>query len=74
MLNICLVAHFSYGAVTGGSQGSIGGVERQTSLMAKWLVAKGHKVSLLTWTEGPREDEIIDGIHVIKICSIDAVL
>ena len=74
MLNICLVAHFSYGAVTGGSQGSIGGVERQTSLMAKWLVAKGHKVSLLTWAEGSREDEIIDGIHVIKICPIEAGL
>jgi glycosyltransferase involved in cell wall biosynthesis len=74
MLNICLVAHFAYGAVTGGSQGSIGGVERQTSLMAKWLVAKGHKVSLLTWTEGSNEDEVIDGINVIKICPIDSGL
>lgn len=74
MLNICLVAHFSYGAVTGGNQGSIGGVERQTSLMAKWLVAKGHKVSLLTWAEGFYEDEVIDGIHVIKICRQDSGL
>ena len=72
MLNICLVAHFSYGAVTGGSHGSIGGVERQTSLMAKWLVARGHKVSLLTWSEGTDDDEIIEGIHVIKICRQDA--
>ncbi|MEJ6077205.1 glycosyltransferase family 4 protein [Vibrio sp. 1-Bac 57] len=71
MLNICLVAHFAYGAITGGSQGSIGGVERQTSLMAKWLVARGHKVSLLTWSEGSEQDEVIDGIHVIKICPID---
>lgn len=74
MVNICLVAHFAYGAVTGGSQGSIGGVERQTSLMAKWLVAKGHKVSLLTWVEGSSEDEVIDGINVIKICPIDSGL
>jgi glycosyltransferase involved in cell wall biosynthesis len=74
MLNICLVAHFAYGAVTGGSHGSIGGVERQTSLMAKWLVARGHKVSLLTWSEGSDEDEKIDGIHVIKICRQDSGL
>ncbi|MFT6925928.1 MAG: glycosyltransferase involved in cell wall biosynthesis [Psychromonas sp.] len=74
MVNICLVAHFAYGAVTGGSQGAIGGVERQTSLMAKWLQAKGHKVSLLTWTEGNEHDEMIDGVHVIKICRQDSGL
>ncbi|QUM81033.1 glycosyltransferase family 4 protein [Moritella sp. 5] len=74
MVNICLVAHFAYGAVTGGEQGSIGGVERQTSLMAKWLVKKGHKVSLLTWIEGGGDDEIIDGVHVIKTCRQDAGL
>jgi len=74
MLNICLVAHFAYGAVTGGSHGSIGGVERQTSLMAKWLVSRGHKVSLLTWSEGVEGDEVIDGINVIKICRQNAGL
>ena len=74
MVNICLVAHFAYGAITGGNQGSIGGVERQTSLMAKWLVERGHKVSLLTWVEGNADDEVIDGIHVIKICRQDAGL
>lgn len=35
--HICLVAHFAYGALAGGEHGHIGGVERQTSLMAKWL-------------------------------------
>lgn len=74
MVSICLVAHFAYGAITGGSQGAIGGVERQTSLMAKWLVAKGHNVSLLTWTEGSAEDEVVDGVNVIKICRQDAGL
>ncbi|PKF61441.1 glycosyltransferase family 1 protein [Psychromonas sp. psych-6C06] len=72
MLNICLVAHFAYDAVKGGNNGFIGGVERQTTLMAKWLAAKGHKVSLLTWSDGNREDEVIDGIQVIKICRSDA--
>ena len=74
MVNICLVAHFAYGAITGGNQGSIGGVERQTSLMAKWFAEKGHKVSLLTWVEGKADDEVIDGVHVIKICRQDAGL
>lgn len=74
MESICLVAHFAYGAVTGGYQGSIGGVERQTSLMAKWLANKGHIVSILTWSEGGIADEIIDGIHIIKICSQDSGL
>ena len=68
MVKICLVAHLAYGAITGGSKGAIGGVERQTSLMAKWLVGKGHQVSLLTWTEGDYGDEVVDGVQVIKIC------
>lgn len=74
MVNVCLVAHFAYGAMKGGSDGSIGGVERQTSLMAKWLVAKGHKVSILTWSEGSDKDEIIDGVQIIKICRNDSGL
>ncbi len=74
MLSICFVAHFAYGAVTGGNQGSFGGVERQTTLMAKWLAEKGHKVSLLTWAEGQEKDEIIAGIDVIKICRQDSGL
>ena len=74
MVDICLVAHFAYGAMKGGSGGSIGGVERQTSLMAKWFAEKGHKVSLLTWVEGNASDEVIDGVHVIKICRQDSGL
>ena len=74
MVKICLVAHLAYGAITGGTKGTIGGVERQTSLMAKWLVKQGHSVSLLTWTEGSAEDEIVDGVHVIKICRKDSGL
>jgi len=72
ILNVCLVAHFAYGAINGGSNGSIGGVERQTSLMAQWLASKGHKVSLLTWSEGCDEDETINGVKIIKICRQNA--
>ena len=45
---ICIVSHAGYGALTGGS-GHIGGVERQTSFLAKWLAARGHAVDFVTW-------------------------
>ena len=67
-MNLCLVAHFAYGALNGGAIGHVGGVERQTSLMAKWFAARGHRVSLLTWDEGQPADCIIDGVRVIKMC------
>ena len=71
-LRICLVAHNAYGALTGGTRGHIGGVERQTSLMAKWLAARGHRVRLITWDEGQKDGEVIDGVHVFKLCRQDA--
>ncbi len=72
--SICLIAHNAYGAIAGGSSGFIGGVERQTSLMAKWLAQRGHQVSLLTWDEGQDDDLVIDGVRVIKICRARAGL
>lgn len=67
-MNLCIVSHFAYGAISGGAIGHVGGVERQTSLMAKWFAARGHKVSLVTWDEGQPENCIIEGVHVIKMC------
>ncbi len=69
---ICFVAHLAYGAMTGGNAGFIGGVERQTSLMARWFAARGYGVSLLTWDEGQAEEVQIDGVRVIKMCRKDA--
>ncbi len=68
---LCMVAHNAYGAMTGGKAGFIGGVERQVSLMAKWLVDKGWGVSVITWNEGGPAEEIIDGVQVIKACRHD---
>ncbi len=70
--SICIVAHFAYGAIGGERDGHFGGVERQVSLLAAWLVSRGYRVSLLTWDEGPPGDEIIGGIDVIKMCRRDA--
>ncbi len=71
-LDLCLVAHFAYGALTGGEQGHVGGVERQTSLMARWLADRGHGVGLVTWATGPPHDEVIHGVRVFKTCASDA--
>lgn len=67
-LNICIVAHFAFGALKGGNNGHVGGVERQTALLASWLSNKGHKVTVLTWDEGQDKVSIVDGIRVIKMC------
>lgn len=72
--SICLVAHNAAGAMFGGDQGHVGGVERQTSLMARWLAAHGYMASLLTWDEGQADEEIIDGVRVIRMCSRDSGL
>jgi len=72
--SICLVAHFAYGAMAGGYFGHIGGVERQTSLMAKWFAAHGHRVSMLTWDEGQEDEVEIDGVRIIKMCRRNAGL
>jgi glycosyltransferase involved in cell wall biosynthesis len=70
-LGICFIAHFAYGALAGGKSGKIGGVERQTSLMAKWFAKRGCKVSMLTWDEGQEDGEEIDGVKVFKMCRKD---
>lgn len=70
-MNICIVAHLAYGAITGGSAGHAGGVEHQTSLTARWLANRGHRVCLLTWHEGHADEELIDGVRVIKMCRKD---
>ena len=68
-MDVCLVAHLAYGAMTGGHFGHVGGVERQTSLMARWLAARGHRVGLVTWAEGPPGDETVDNVRIIKVCA-----
>ncbi|OGP63586.1 MAG: group 1 glycosyl transferase, partial [Deltaproteobacteria bacterium RBG_13_47_9] len=70
--HICFVSHFAYGALCGGTSGHIGGVERQTSLMAKWLAGRGYKVSMITWDEEQRDSEEIDDVKVFKMCRKNA--
>lgn len=66
--SVCIVCHNAYGAICGGHSGHIGGVEWQTSILAKWLAEKGYVVSLLTWDDGGAPVETVAGVRVIKIC------
>ena len=72
--SVCIVSHNGYGAISGGEVGFVGGVERQTSLLARWLADHGYNVTFLTWDEGGAPEEMIDGVRVIKICREDAGL
>ena len=69
---VCIVSHNAYGAITGGRSGHVGGVEWQTSLTARWLAARGYRVSLLTWDEGQGPEIEADGVRVLSICRRDA--
>jgi glycosyltransferase involved in cell wall biosynthesis len=71
-MRICLVAHFAYSAVSGNHQGHAGGVERQASLVGRWLASRGHGVSVLTWDEGGTGEEIVNGVRILKMCRRDA--
>ncbi len=58
--------------MTGGRSGHIGGVEWQTSLMARWFANQGYAVSLLSWDEGQKDGIEIDGVRVLTMCRKEA--
>jgi len=66
------VAHSAYGALAAIDTGHIGGVERQQSLMARWLAGRGYQVSMITWDEGQGDRVRIGGVRVVKMCPKDA--
>jgi glycosyltransferase involved in cell wall biosynthesis len=71
-MSICFVAHFAYGEMASVDTGHIGGVEKQTSLMAKWLAKRGYETSMLTLDEGQQDGIEIDGVKVFKMCRKEA--
>lgn len=66
--SLCIVAHNAYGAMSGGYRGHVGGVERQTTITARWLAAKGYETSLITWDEGQPDGVVIDGVSIFRMC------
>jgi glycosyltransferase involved in cell wall biosynthesis len=66
--HLCIVAHLAWRALSGGARGHVGGVEHQTTLLARWLAARGHRVDLVTWDEGQEDGALVDGVRVLKLC------
>lgn len=69
-LNICFVSHNAFGALSGSSTNPhrVGGVQKQTALMAKWLADHGHRVSVITWDEGQDDAIEVEGVRIFKVC------
>ncbi len=65
---LCLVSLKAWGAVSGKSNASIGGIARQTALVSKWLAAHGRETTVITEDEGQKADTQIDGITILKTC------
>jgi glycosyltransferase involved in cell wall biosynthesis len=65
---ICFVVHKAYSALCGAKEGHIGGIERQTTIMAHWLASQGYDTSVITWDEGQPDFVTVDGVRVIKTC------
>ena len=53
-MKICFVAHNAYPALANVRLDHVGGVERQQAMMANWLAARGHDVSMITWRSPSR--------------------
>ncbi|MCC7416119.1 MAG: glycosyltransferase family 4 protein [Acidobacteria bacterium] len=64
---MCLVSHYAFASLSGTARRP-GGVERQTSLLARWLAGRGHRVSMITWDEGQPDGIRIDGVRVLRLC------
>ncbi len=67
---IAIIAHNATGAMLGGGQGHVGGVERQTSLTAQWFAGRGYDVSILVYNEGQPEETVVNGVRVISMCKV----
>lgn len=66
-MRICFVSHFALGALVPSVEGHVGGVERQTALMANLLSRKGHEVCVIVY----RHNESFDyegPVRIIETC------
>ncbi len=66
--SVCIVSPKAYGAMCGGKQGHIGGIEWQTTLLAKWLAQRQYRTTMITWDEGGAQETLIDGVRLLKTC------
>ncbi len=69
--HICFVAHNALAALAGHNKQHAGGIERQQTTMAVWLASRGWKVSMIVWGDGETGPLQVDGVNVLKLCSLD---
>jgi glycosyltransferase involved in cell wall biosynthesis len=69
-MRVALLAHFAY-PTQARTAGHIGGVEKQTTMLARWLASRGHEVSMIVWREPAPMPASIDGVRVVPLCGRD---
>lgn len=65
-MKICLVALNAYGVLAGNGEAHFGGAEVQASLISRWFSERGHQFSVITWNDGGKKIEYINGVRIIK--------
>jgi len=66
-MHICFVALNSYNLFSSSTGLThIGGAEMQQFLMARWLLDAGHDVTVITRDHGQVQEEVVDGIRIVK--------
>lgn len=67
-ISLCFVAHNAFGAVSGTRASHAGGIERQQALMAKWLAARGHDISMITWAPEREGGDGGGSVRMVHLC------
>jgi glycosyltransferase involved in cell wall biosynthesis len=66
LAHICFIAPSIYPVISNSGSNFIGGSEIQQILIAKSLVRKGYRVTIVTSNFGQKKHEIFHGIHVFR--------
>ena len=73
--HVCFVAPALYPVIAErGDLGVVGGAEVQQAFIARQLVARGYRVSVISHDYGQRDGELVGGMRVIKMFRPDAGL
>src|ERR1051325_8218680 len=66
-LKVCIVGLKCYDQMAGSSVlRYLGGIETQLVLLAKGLRDEGCEVSLITYDHGQKDDQVFEGVRVLK--------
>lgn len=69
--SICFLAQNAYGMLTGKETGHFGGIERLASIMSRWFASQGYPTSIVTYDEGHDDEQVVDGVRLLKMCRRD---